>query len=399
MAMERVGQQDVIGLDRLARSLLRVVARSEPAGMVAVHGAPGSGKAEFFRRLAWLTHSSRSRGEPIPGLHGAVVWFDPWAWSKQGNLLAGLIAAVVRSAPRPQLHLDRARQLVSEIQRLRLDGRPAEGPGAAFSGADSDPVDALSDGFAHLVRGVKESRPGRLLIFVDAVDRLSPELRWQLFDGLRLLLRGGADATAMLCVGREAALGAVRFHEGDIEERSALRILEDLVDLSITVPTLDVRRIGTLLREYLGPAEAAVVSSFGPDAIRALSAAVAHRPLGSPRFLRRLALRVALLADYAAESRAAREFTEAQWAWVILSVRWPTFRRFMVRGGRVRWEELRGWLGPRGGSGRERPTGELGVWLGQDRVLADYMRLHAQGFSDDVEGIFWLESLLLASGL
>ena len=46
-----------------------------------------------------------------------------------------------------------------------------------------------------LVRGVKESRPGRLLIFVDAVDRLSPELRWQLFDGLRLLLRGGADAT------------------------------------------------------------------------------------------------------------------------------------------------------------------------------------------------------------
>ena len=394
--MERQGQQDVIGLDRLGRSLLRVIARSDPAGIVAVQGAPGSGKEEFFRRMAWLNHTARSRGEPIPGLHGAVVWYDPWAWSKQGNLLAGLIAAVVRTSTRPASVMERARELVANLNRLRLDGRAAEGPGAAFSGADSDPVDGLADGFAALVHQVKDARPGRLLLFIDQVDRLSPELRWQLLDGLRLMLRSGADATAIVCIGREAALQAIRFHEGDIPEISAIHALDEHLDLAITVPPLDVRRISALLREYLGPGEKIVRAAFGDDAIRSLSAAVAHRPLGAPRFLRRLSLRVNLLAEYAADARARRELTEAQWAWIILSERWPTFRRFMVRGGRSRWEELRGWVQGPTAPGE---AGDLGRWLADDPVLADYMRLHAKGLHEGADGIFWLENLMLASGL
>ena len=49
-------QEDVIGMDRLARSLLRLVARMAPASMVALHGAPGSGKAALSEgavSLSW----------------------------------------------------------------------------------------------------------------------------------------------------------------------------------------------------------------------------------------------------------------------------------------------------------------------------------------------------------
>jgi hypothetical protein len=160
-----------------------------------------------------------------------------------------------------------------------------------------------------------------------------------------------------------------------------------------------VRRIGTLLREYLGPSEETIARSFGAESILTLSAAVAHRPLGSPRFLRRLSLRVTLLAEYAAEVRAARVLSEAQWAWIILSERWPRFRSFMVSGGRVRWEELRVWLSATQGGGDGRSAGALGAWLEDDRFLADYLRLHARGIAEDGEGIFWLEGILLASGL
>ena len=389
-------QQDLIGLDRLARSLLRVVARTEPGGVIALHGGPGSGKAEFFRRLAWMAHSARQRGESFPGLYGTVVWFDPWVWTRQGNLLAGLVAAVVRAAPRSPMLSERARQFISDVGRIRLDGRPLETPGAAFTGASVDPVEAMADVFVELIKLFKNERPGRVLFFVDNVDRLSPELRWHLFDGLQLILRGQPDCTALLCVGKEAALAGIRWHEGALTDAQAQRVMEGLFDLSITVPTLDVRRIGALLRSYLGPSEETIARSFGAESILTLSAAVAHRPLGSPRFLRRLSLRVTLLAEYAAEIRSARVLSEAQWAWIILSERWPRFRSFMVSGGRVRWDELRAWLASPEDEDR---AGALGEWLAEDRFLADYLRLHARGILEDGEGIFWLEGMLLASGL
>ena len=102
-----------------------------------------------------------------------------------------------------------------------------------------------------------------------------------------------------------------------------------------------LRRISQLMRMHLGTGQDVVRSAFGPDAIDALSTALTSRPLGMPRFLERLAGRVVLLGEYAAASRTNRELSESQWAWVIVSERWPAFRRFMLRGGRDRWLHLR----------------------------------------------------------
>jgi hypothetical protein len=177
---------------------------------------------------------------------------------------------------------------------------------------------------------------------------------------------------------------------------------------TITVPNLDVRRITSLLRDAVGPAEASLRRAFGPEAFNGLSAAAAHRPLGSPRFLRRLALRAVMLAEYATEVRSNRNLTEAQWAWVIISERWPEFRRFMIRGGRQRWVELSASMQQLAEDGRPAATGRPGPvavrsgvssWLDDDLLLASYLRVHADGFEQDSEGIFWLENLMLSAGL
>jgi hypothetical protein len=399
----RQGQDDVIGQDRLARSVLRVVGRMPPASLVAVQGAPGSGKAEFFRRLAWLAHvgGRTGRGEGFPGLFPSVVWYDPWAWSKQGNVLAGLVAAVTRSAANPALMQDRARNIISNLAKMRLDGRPNDGQTTAFSGLEADPLEQAIEGFRELVQMAKGGRAGRLLLFVDGVDHLSPALRMQVFDGLRLMMVGQPDATAMVCVGREAAMAAVRQRDGELADESADRAIDSIFDLRMTVPGLDVRRIGILLRERLGSDEAVVRRAFGPEAINSLSTAVAHRPLGAPQLLQRLAWRVQLLAEYAHEVRANRELSEAQWAWVVVSERWPAFRRFMIRGGRDRWAGLKQVCSAF--SSKKVPPGglrpEIVARLEADLLLADYLRLHADGFERDAEGILWLENLLLAAGL
>jgi hypothetical protein len=183
----------------------------------------------------------------------------------------------------------------------------------------------------------------------------------------------------------------------------AVRELDEIIDLSVTVPSLEVRRIGTLLREYIGPAEGVVRRSFGADALTHLSPTVMHRPLGAPRFLKRLAFRVVLLAEFAQEARQVRELTEAQWAWVVISERWPEFRRFMIRGGRDRWIELKHAMARLSMRQDPRTVGNAGAtilkWLEGDLILADYLRLYADGFDEDAEGIFWLENLMLTAGL
>jgi hypothetical protein len=220
-------------------------------------------------------------------------------------------------------------------------------------------------------------------------------------DGFRLLLGGGADVALLVSIGRQAAAMAVRVQEGDMPPASVNRVLADLFDLDLTVPNLDVRRIGSMVQRFLGDGESVIRNAFGPDAVTGLAAAAAHRPLGAPRFAFRLAQRVLLLAEYALESRISRELSEAQWCWVIVSERWPEFRRFMIRGGRRRWGALRLAVAA---MASDQAYGsmvdpDIVAQLNSDPILADYLKLHADGFERDTEGIFWLENLLLAAGL
>jgi hypothetical protein len=206
----------------------------------------------------------------------------------------------------------------------------------------------------------------------------------------------------LIAIGGQAVAMAARHVEGDLPGASIDQVLTDLFDLSITVPSLEVRRIGSMLQRHLGVDEALLRKAFGPDAVRGLAAAVAHRPLGSPRLVFRLVQRVLLLAEYAMESQNSRELSEAQWCWVIVSERWPNFRRFMIRGGGRRWSALViavGALASGQSYGTSGGEGEIGALLRADPILSEYLMLHADGFERDADGILWLENLLLASGL
>lgn len=400
-ATEADAQDDLIGLDRLARALLRTLSRLPSGAMVAIHGAPGSGREEFMRRLAWLAGGDRAGlgGGRTSALYPEVVWFDAWTWSKQGNLFTGLVAEVSRVGNNRQAG-DRARELVGIINRLRLDDGAFEMSASPFG--QESPVIKLGQGFNQLVDLVRGNHSGRLLVFVDELDLLPPIRRWAMLDGLRLICRAGAQVVVVVGMGREAGMGAVKALEGEVDEMHARRVLDELFDLTLNVPQLDLRRTSALLRRHLGAAEQVVEAAFGAESVAGLSAAVAHRQLGSPRLIRRLANRVALLGDYAVEVRVHRELTESQWAWVIVSERWPEFRRFMIRGGRDRWIELReiaAWMARQTRRESGLPSSPLASQLKADPVLSEYLRLHAEAFASDTEGIYWLEGLLLAAGL
>lgn len=394
--------EDLLGHDRLARSFLRVLNRMARGSLIAVHGAPGSGKTEFLQRMAYLASES-SRTEVGAQFAPNVVWYDPWAFAKEGHILAGLLAHIAASAPRPTAHtLEKARDVSSYLAKMHFGTTMAPGFGSLLAEGNLAPIDRVQAGFQALVEGVKSGYPGRLLVLVTGLDDVAPALRFLFIDGMRLLLQSGADITVVLSIGREAALAAIRHREGDVPEASASRHLDELVDLTLTVPNLDARRISALMRRYLGDGENVLSRSFGPNALAGLSSAVSYKPLGSPRFLQRLAARVVLLSEYLVEARATRELTDGQWAWAVLSERWPEFRRFLIRGGRERWMDLRQAMAQLHSPTLERPTGGAAAvhdWLRQDPILADYLRGFTDAFERDLEGIFWMENLLLSAGL
>lgn len=393
--------EDLLGQDRLTRAFLRVLTRMAPGSLIAVHGAPGSGKTDFLRRMATLASD--------PALGGAtafapnVVWYDPWAFAKEGHILAGLLSNIAASVARPTPYiLERARDVSNYLSKMQFGTGMAPGFGSLLAEGHIDPIDRVHTGFIGLVEAVKGGSPGRLLVLVDGLDDLSPPLRFLFIDGVRLLLHSGADVTVVLSIGREAALAAIRAREGEIPETSAARALDELVDLTLTVPNLDARRIVHLLRRYLGDGEAVVLHSFGEVALQGIGTAVSYRPLGAPRFLQRLAVRLVLLAEFMAEMRVSRELSDAQWAWIVLSERWPEFRRFVIRGGHERWRDLRRAIGLIATGVGDQPTsGVLAVieWLKQDPILAEYLRGYADSFDRDAEAIFWVENLLLSAGL
>ncbi len=395
--------EDLLGQDRLTRAFLRVLARMARGSLIAVHGAPGSGKTDFLRRMAAIAAET---GQAAPAAFAPnVVWYDPWAFAKEGHILAGLLSNIAASVPRPTPYiLERARDVSNYLSKMHFGTTMAPGFGSLLAEGHIDPIDRVHTGFVGLVEGVKAGNPGRLLVLVDGLDDLAPHLRFLFIDGVRLLLQSGADVTVVLSIGREAALAAIRAREGEIPDASAARHLDELVDLTLTVPNLDARRIAVLLRRYLGDGEAIVLRSFGAAALQGLGTAVSYRPLGSPRFLQRLAVRIVLIAEFMVEMRGTRELSDAQWAWVVLSERWPEFRRFLIRGGHERWRDLKRAIHLLAAAGAPAEPMSAGVtavldWLKQDPILTEYLRGYAESFERDAEAIFWVENLLLSAGL
>ncbi|MDP2304893.1 MAG: hypothetical protein Q8P18_02575 [Pseudomonadota bacterium] len=401
----RAPNEDALGFDRLARSFLRTLVRQGHGTVAHVQGAPGSGKTEFMRRCMHFVEVEREAlgSDIVPDLFGVTTWYNPWVYAKQGNLLAGLVATIARTGgANTASQIDRARDIVSQMNRLRFDGIVPESAGSALTPNDVDPVERIRRGVTQLVDLVKQGQRGRLVVFVADIDLLTPPVRLAFLDGLRLLLGGGADVAVVVAMGREAGLASIRSRDGDISTLAATRLLDEMVDFTVTVPKVDIRRIGSLLRRYIGVNEVVVRRAFGEEAMNALTVAASHRQLGIPRFLERLSARVLMLSDFTLEARAMRELSEAQWSWVVLSERWPEFRRFMIRGGKDRWLQLKqavAALNLDGSPPRSGAPAEIGDWLRQDPLLADYLRLHTDGFDRDNMGVYWVEDTLLQAGL
>ncbi|MFT4976309.1 MAG: hypothetical protein ACI8S6_002205 [Myxococcota bacterium] len=391
------GAEDILGQDRQVVAMIRTLELMPPGGMIGVAGPGGGGRDLFLRRAAWMISEGRTRLKlrNNAALYPSPVWLEPWLLAPGTHPLAGLANAALRASSGTQSGASGAIELINKLNRLGdLNSPGSMRPGSAPS------LSRMGDSFATLFSSIKGGRPGRVVVLITGMERAPPELRWVLLDGLRVLRRAEVNASIIISLDRDSTHEAVRCFEPRASIGRLDAIIDDKLDLVVTVRGLGVRRISTLLRRYLGEAEPLLRSSFGPEALNRLSLAAAHEPLGSPQFLRRLANRAILLAEFVQELRAMQDLSEPQWAWVIISQRWPDLRSYMLT--TARWAELRQtlqWLLKKDRDSREMVRSPLVQRLEDDPQLFRYLRQHAEGFRSDADGLLRAEALLQDAGI
>lgn len=390
---------DPLGLDRMARALLRTVVRLPKGSVVLVQGAPGSGKDQLLLQCAALLRNARHTvGFDAMSPAGPWAWYNPWLFQKNGNILAGLVVTLGTRTDTP-MGKERARDIINHLNRMHFGDDMPSTTGTSLDGTYVNPVERVRRSFSTLIEALKAGSQGRALVFIQDLDLLRPDARLLLLEGLRLMATSDADVTFVVAMGRKSALEAIRAREGAISDGDAEHCLAQLVDLALTVPPLHPDRVDTLLRARLQGSEALIRRAFGPDGLDALIAAARDPAMGQPRVVERLAGRVTLLSELVAGTSAARELSEAQWSWIVVGERWPDFRRFMLRGGRQRWAAFRQALGASTVQGAEDLAPDVGQWLRRDPLLADYMRRYGPELEREADSVYWLEGILLAAGL
>ncbi|MCD0245614.1 hypothetical protein JWH06_08765 [Xanthomonas melonis] len=185
-----------------------------------VHGDWGAGKTSFLKQLRYaLDQSSDADDEfPSPTLKAlsakskvVTVWFEAWRYQHEPAPVIALIQEIRRSVTAAAKAKKKVKKL-SEVafrtvlyslddaaKLLRLEAMPL-GPGRIQEIGENYEKENLqqrlgSDGIqAHLEQAIAMvldglgAKDGRLVVFIDDLDRCSPESAFRLLEGLKIYL-------------------------------------------------------------------------------------------------------------------------------------------------------------------------------------------------------------------
>jgi hypothetical protein len=269
---------DELGRRQIAEEIANRLRGPERPGVIGVYGSWGSGKTYLLSQVIrlLLEQNCREKNQVL------VCVFQAWKYEMEGNLAAGLIKALSHIAesaeefwrvsgcchpqlPEPERHnyKEIARELIQLILDIGPDVLsllyPPAGPLAKAiqpiakklaekSGAENshDILESVTDKIYLKVNKLVESilnaaekadstRQYRLAIFIDDLDRCSPEDMVRMFEWMKVHLRA-ENCTYVLALDHMAAARAIvgRYREylGEEEDIAyGLRYLEKLVDI------------------------------------------------------------------------------------------------------------------------------------------------------------------------
>ena len=333
--------------------LLHTRARSSRAPLL-VCGDWGAGKTTLLRAMERRLGIFDAAAPP-------VIWFDAWRHEGEGALLPALVRTIWDALPEA-IRTDREHQallaaatrsalqmgaravaalasaaglgLVAGLTKAAIDGAKASTDASSPAPPTDPSTRLLQQLHAMLALGWPPTEAGprpHPIVFIDDLDRCSPEGALDLLDQVRALLAaaesGPMPIRFVMAMDRDVLLKAVASKYQNIERYDANRFLEKMFPLAFSVPAPPPHAVSELLGHYL----AATAAGEAPPAhhVSALNEALSPGFFANPRLMKRCVNRFTLVMHFEASTGAAAALESQDRAlakWLAATERWPDLR-------------------------------------------------------------------------
>jgi hypothetical protein len=355
--------------------VLQSTARRRPIPPLLVSGDWGAGKTSLLRLV--------ERRLKLDG--DVTLWFEAWRYEGQSPLLPTLVRHVWERAPKPKRSQAMLLSLMSAAIRLsiplltgpilggQLAGLTGKTVATALTdskllsgllGIDGDqprphPLDDLRQQLAELLDTAWPNK--RVVVFIDDLDRCTPEGAVVLLDSLRALIVDSEDhrqdeeraqsrplaCRFVVALDRDVVSAAVSKKFAGISGYDGNRYLEKAFPYTFHISTPDAADAARLLDSLLRQMEAQSSGHRPPErAMEALRTVLRQPVFANPRLMTRCINRFTIA--YAVDSRSAE--ADDRWsdfepsrilaAWIAATARWPLMRRLMQHRDDAFWRDV-----------------------------------------------------------
>ena len=282
--------EDSLGIEKYVKGLEQFILNCETPMSIALQGDWGTGKTSFLQAM----RSDFNKDYPKI----KTVYFNTWQYSQfkmSENLYASFISNIVKALGNNDSDSDTKDKIKSLANNvMKISSRVAKNIIKENTNIDIDELEEevakkeiekaenicnLKNDFANIVKKVKGEN-GRVVIFVDDLDRLNPEIAVELLEVMKLFM-DVKDCIFVLAIDYEVVVNGVRKKFGnDMSEDKCRSFFDKIIQLPFSMP-VGSYHIEDMIKDVLGN----VINAY----IKPLSHFVKSSLGANPRTLKRLA--------------------------------------------------------------------------------------------------------------
>jgi len=352
-AIEDIEKLSWVNIKELAIKIVEIIPILPNATPLLISGDWGSGKTSL------LKSAKNEIGEKQK-----CLWFDAWKYEQEQMLLPALINVISSSDDSISKDLIKRVRNISLLVATRFIGML---PGSRSltvksikedldildnpKAIDTPLSDLLSEYYEELINNIlKGESDEKLIVFIDDLDRCSPEQALNLIEAIRFLINQNQNLpVCFIVIMDKAALAqTIKGKFDDINSYDSNRFLEKIFPIMLSVPNLEIDDIGLFIRakfqELNLPKAMSWNDSEKETQLSILIRALSSQEFANPRLIKRCMNRLSLLLyfnkgkndNYLKSENNMRNLI----SWMAATERWPILRKQLRNKQDEYWQKL-----------------------------------------------------------